>query len=201
VESRGWLEEALSLGGSPAERAKSLNSVGYLTTFGNDDACGTGSEVTFNATEKTAYHILVDGYHSSQGTFTLGVSRIHVIDCQRDQVVCEGTDTNDRITGMRSKDTIEAYGGEDQIYARGGNDVVIGGGEDDVINGYNGPDRLYGGEGDDVIYTGNLDEDRDSVNCGAGQDTVWRERRTDTVADDCEDVNSYGSGGGGGGGY
>jgi tetratricopeptide (TPR) repeat protein len=36
VEGRRWLEEALSLGGPPVERAKALNGVGYLTTFQND---------------------------------------------------------------------------------------------------------------------------------------------------------------------
>lgn len=176
-----------------------LGSLSRVTD--NDDACGTGSKVTFNATENRTYHILVDGYSGSEGTFTLGVNRIYVIDCRGAQAVCEGTDRHERITGTRSKDTIKAYGGEDEISALGANDVVIGGGDDDVMDGNNGPDRLYGGDGDDVIYTGNLDEDKDSVNCGAGQDTVWRERRTDVVADDCEDVNAYGSGGGGGGGY
>ena len=36
VEGRGWLEEALSLGGTLAARAKALNGAGYLTTFQND---------------------------------------------------------------------------------------------------------------------------------------------------------------------
>ena len=38
VEGRGWMEEALSLGGREVERAKALNGVGYLTTFQNDYA-------------------------------------------------------------------------------------------------------------------------------------------------------------------
>jgi Ca2+-binding RTX toxin-like protein len=176
------------------------STLGSLTEkAGNDDACGTGSKVTFNVTENRTYHILVDGFYDSEGTFTLGVSRIYIIDCRGGQAVCEGTDRHERITGTRAKDTIKAYGGEDEIYARGGNDVAIGGGGDDVMDGNNGPDRLYGGDGDDVIYTGDLDEDRDSVTCGAGQDSVWRERRMDTVSADCEYVNDYSSGGGGGG--
>jgi predicted ATPase/DNA-binding SARP family transcriptional activator/DNA-binding CsgD family transcriptional regulator len=36
AEGRGWLEEALSLGGPPAARAKALDGVGYLTTFQSD---------------------------------------------------------------------------------------------------------------------------------------------------------------------
>lgn len=170
----------------------------------NDDGCGPGGggEVKFGATENTTYQIQVGGWRSQdgddgeEGTFKLGVNRTLSIDCQRDQAVCEGTQTDDRITGTRSKDTIKAYGGEDRISALGANDVVIGGADDDVIKGNNGPDRLYGGDGDDNIDTGGSDEDRDSVNCGAGYDVVWRERRTDKVADDCEEVYAYGGGGG-----
>jgi predicted ATPase/DNA-binding SARP family transcriptional activator/DNA-binding CsgD family transcriptional regulator len=36
VEGRGWLEEALSLDGPSAAKAKAMNGVGYLTTFQND---------------------------------------------------------------------------------------------------------------------------------------------------------------------
>jgi predicted ATPase/DNA-binding SARP family transcriptional activator/DNA-binding CsgD family transcriptional regulator len=36
AEGRRWLEEALSLGGPPAARAKALDGVGYLTTFQNE---------------------------------------------------------------------------------------------------------------------------------------------------------------------
>jgi len=171
---------------------------------GNDDNCGSGhgSEVKFGATENTTYQIQVGGWRATesedgrQGTFTLEVNRTLVTDCSKGQTVCEGTDTDDRITGTSSKNTIKAYGGEDRISALGANDVVLGGGDDDVINGNKGPDRLYGGDGHDNIDTGGLDEDRDSVNCGAGHDVVWRERRTDTVADDCEEVYAYGGGGG-----
>lgn len=181
------------------------SAIGSLTRLaGNDDDCGSGhgSEVRFGATEDTTYQIQVGGWRSTEsddgdeGAFTLEVNRTHFIDCRRGEAVCEGTQTDDRITGTRSKDTIKAYGGEDRIFARGANDVVIGGGDDDTINGNKGPDRLYGGDGNDVIDTGRLDEDRDSVNCGAGWDVVWRERRTDTVADDCEEVYPYSGGGG-----
>jgi hypothetical protein len=168
---------------------------------GDDDACGLAarSEVRFNATENTTYQILVDGYNGREGTFTLEVNQAHSIDCRGGETLCTGTDTSDRITGTRAKDNIQAGGGEDEIFAQGANDIAIGGGDDDVVNGNKGRDKLYGGEGNDVVYTGGLDGDRDSVDCGAGQDTVYRERKTDTVANDCEDVINYGSGGGGGG--
>jgi Ca2+-binding RTX toxin-like protein len=181
------------------------SALGSLTEVASsDDECGSGhgSEVSFQARENTTYQILVDGWRSDdgvddgrQGTFTLEVNRTLTTDCRRGQSVCDGTQTDDRITGTRSKDTIKAYGGEDRISALGANDVVLGGADDDVILGNNGPDRLYGGEGDDVIDTGGLDKDRDAVKCGAGYDVVWREGRTDTV-DDCEEVHSYNSGGG-----
>jgi hypothetical protein len=176
------------------------STLGSLTELaGSDDECGyRASRVRFNATKNTTYHILVDGYSGDHGTFSLRVDLARSIDCRMGQAVCEGTDTKDRLTGTRAKDTIKAYGGDDQVYGRGGNDVAIGGADDDRIDGNKGQDRLYGGDGDDVILTGGLDGDGDSVSCGAGQDWVLRERKMDTVADNCEEVYPYSSGGGGG---
>jgi len=178
------------------------SALGSLTEkAGDDDACGVGarSRVGFNAVEGTTYQILVDGYRGGEGTFTLEVNLAHSIGCQGGGTLCTGTDTSDRMTGTASKDNIQAGGGEDEIFALGANDIAIGGGGDDIVNGNKGRDKLYGGEGNDVIYTGGKDADKDSVDCGAGRDTVYRERRTDTIANDCEEVINYGAGGGGGG--
>lgn len=175
------------------------SNLGSLTQrISSSWACsGGGSNVSFNATENATYQILVDGAYRGMGTFTLEVNLAHRINCQRNQIPCKGTDTNDQMFGTRFHDNIQAGGGEDKIYALGANDIAIGGTGNDIINGYKGRDKLYGGYGDDVIYTGGLDEERDYVDCGEGWDTVWRERGKDTFVG-CEVVKRYYSGGGGG---
>jgi Ca2+-binding RTX toxin-like protein len=176
------------------------STLGSLTgRVASDDACGLGSVVRFNATDNTTYQILVDGYSGSEGAFTLEVNLTRVIDCRIGQRVCAGTDTSDRMLGTRSEDNIQSRGGEDQIYGGRAGDLAVGGTGNDVVNGMKGRDRLAGGYGNDVIHTGGLDGARDAVNCGPGRDTVYRERRLDTVSDDCEEVRRYDSGGGGGG--
>jgi subtilisin len=52
------------------------SALGSLTEVtSNDDGCdfGRGSKVTLNATQGTTYHILVDGYATQKGDFTLEV--------------------------------------------------------------------------------------------------------------------------------
>ena len=50
-------------------------SAGSLTCLTyNDDFCSTQSQVTFSSTLNTTYHILVTGYGSAKGGFTLNVS-------------------------------------------------------------------------------------------------------------------------------
>ena len=69
---------------------------------GNDDFCGLQSEVTWAATPGTTYYILVHGYGSSEGTYTLTMSCSNccasmppTADFVADPVtVCQGSDVN-----------------------------------------------------------------------------------------------------------
>jgi Ca2+-binding RTX toxin-like protein len=121
---------------------------------------------------------------------SLAVSTMAPIYCKRGQVVCRGTEAHDYVIGTPYQDTVKAGSGKDQIYSQAANDSVYGGDNYDVIHGSNGSDRLYGGSGNDFMYTGGRDRDIDSVNCGAGRDTVWREKGTDEVVD-CEIIRNY----------
>jgi len=48
------------------------SSVSTLTQVAaNDDACGSRSRISFNATAGTTYHVAVDGAGASVGSFTL----------------------------------------------------------------------------------------------------------------------------------
>jgi Ca2+-binding RTX toxin-like protein len=79
-------------------------------------------------------------------------------------------------------------------------DVVRGGDGDDptVAGGFGrgGRDRLYGGDGDDTLYSaqrgfplpGDVRINRETVDCGPGQDTAYVDRGVDEVKGNCETV-------------
>jgi hypothetical protein len=46
----------------------------FVCVGGNDDFCGLRSQVTFNSVAGTTYHVLVHGFLSQTGTFTLSTS-------------------------------------------------------------------------------------------------------------------------------
>ncbi len=47
---------------------------GFVCVTGNDDACSLQSQVTFNATAGTTYYIVVTGFSTAAGNFTMNVS-------------------------------------------------------------------------------------------------------------------------------
>lgn len=49
-------------------------SCGGTQTGCNDDTCGLGSSVTFNAAANTTYYITIDGYNGATGAYTLNVT-------------------------------------------------------------------------------------------------------------------------------
>ncbi len=51
----------------------------FSCVTGNDDFCGTRSEVTFASAPGTTYYILVSGFNASSGSFTLDVSCTPII--------------------------------------------------------------------------------------------------------------------------
>lgn len=78
-----------------------------------------------------------------------------------------GTDSADTLVGSARENTLDGMPGNDQI------------------TGGPGQDGLYGGDGDDTIRS--IDGSADRVECGAGNDSAFVDRR-DSVASDCETI-------------
>jgi Ca2+-binding RTX toxin-like protein len=99
---------------------------------------------------------------------------------------------NDALTATDSSgDLVEGGPGDDTLSAGMGNDTIVGGPGHDNLNG-DRPARcnelhcdFMDGYGNDVIDA--RDGERDSVQCGPGDDTV-RADAVDLVTDDCEHV-------------
>jgi hypothetical protein len=116
-----------------------------------------------------------------------------------------GTAKADHITGTRGRDVI--YGGKgndviwsglgnDTVWGGFGNDVINGGGGNDVLWGGYGNDRITGGPGLDKIYAGPgadvvfaRDGQVDHIDCGAGHDIVWADRKDVVTKKTCEVVH------------
>lgn len=110
-----------------------------------------------------------------------------------DSVVAGGGD--DTIAGEGGDDSISGGSGEDNLDGGAGNDTLDGGADDDTLTGGDGRDSLEGGDGDDVLFGNkdgvigrpdtdiplvtppfdldpNVNDDRDTINGGAGNDTI-----------------------------
>ena len=93
----------------------------------------------------------------------------------------DGSDKNGTLRGDGGRDNISGGSGDDVIRGRGGNDRLSGGRGDDTLFGQAGNDELRGGRGNDEVF-GNSGNDtalftvsqdgRDTVDLGAGDDTV-----------------------------
>ncbi len=51
-------------------------------------------------------------------------------------------------------------------------------------------DRFYGGSGGDTVQSRDVPAVKDTVDCGAGTDTVYADK-ADVVRDDCERVKAW----------
>jgi Ca2+-binding RTX toxin-like protein len=109
--------------------------------------------------------------------------------------------------GPGSDDFISGGSGDDKAYGNVGDDFVSGGPGDDDIAGTVGHDRVYGDDGDDKVSGGypfdplsdaifggagddimdayNSPAVADTVDCGPGNDLVYRDA-ADTIFIDCE---------------
>ena len=87
-----------------------------------------------------------------------------------------GSDTLSEIENIRGSSYDDRLWGDDHnntLEARDGNDIIDGRGGDDVLNGGDGDDRLIGGDGDDWIIPGDdAQRGNDTIEGGAGSDTV-----------------------------
>jgi Ca2+-binding RTX toxin-like protein len=76
----------------------------------------------------------------------------------------------DRLTGGAGPDVIHGNGGNDRISGGAGADKLYGDAGNDTITGGAGRDSMFGGTGNDTIQA--KDGERDTIDCGAGRDTV-----------------------------
>ena len=95
-----------------------------------------------------------------------------------------GTSKSEYLAGGGHDDTIFGLGGNDTLLGGAGDDVIYGGAGNDIITGGAGADRLYGGPGSDTIYA--VDDERDTVDCGPGNDRAVVDAVDKTV--NCEVV-------------
>jgi Tol biopolymer transport system component len=96
-----------------------------------------------------------------------------------------GTARNDKLNGLGGNDTLNGFGGNDTLNGGLGNDRLFGGAGNDHLIGGPGLDLLNGGAGNDTIDS--RDGQRDTVDCGAGHDTVHADKH-DVVSKNCEAV-------------
>lgn len=104
-------------------------------------------------------------------------------------------DGDDTVYGGTGDDVLNGEAGNDILYGESGDDTLVGGGDNDTLVGGSGSDSLDGGDGDDKItgdtpgVTGvpdadlplittpfdqdpNPDDNKDTINGGAGNDTI-----------------------------
>jgi Ca2+-binding RTX toxin-like protein len=133
-----------------------------------------------------------------------------------DEDIISGYAGDDSIDGGAGNDTIFGGSGDDEIDGNIGDDHIFGEGGDDSIVGGDGSDTVTGGDGDDVIdtsgpgsagftpaydlgFTGFVmpdadpDNDKDSVDGGAGDDTIFTGDDADII--DGGDGDDYLDGG------
>ena len=95
----------------------------------------------------------------------------------------------ERITGGRGDDSLTGNSGLDRINGGNGDDDLFGGSGGDILSGGNGDDEITGGSGKDTMSgsAGNdtfnaIDGVKDSITCGDGNDTVFKDPIDSTSA-------------------
>jgi Ca2+-binding RTX toxin-like protein len=89
--------------------------------------------------------------------------------------VLDGGDGNDRLAGASGKDRLAGGTGSDKLTGGKGNDRLSGGPGNDTLAPGDGHDSIDAGGGNDTINA--VDGVRETVECGAGRDTVRADRR------------------------
>jgi Ca2+-binding RTX toxin-like protein len=89
--------------------------------------------------------------------------------------VLDGGDGNDRLAGSSGRDRLSGGTGDDKLTGGKGNDRLTGGPGKDTISPGAGHDVVDAGSGDDSINA--VDGVKETIDCGAGKDTVRADRR------------------------
>jgi Ca2+-binding RTX toxin-like protein len=79
------------------------------------------------------------------------------------------TESEDRITGDSSDNSLSGTTGNDSIFGKGGNDSLEGLDGDDILSGNTDNDTLNGGDGKDILFGG---RDNDILVGGLGRDVL-----------------------------
>jgi Ca2+-binding RTX toxin-like protein len=108
---------------------------------------GTSGTDTFEGTPER------DNYHGRAGDDTIA-----------------GQAANDKLYGDKGSDEVNGDEGNDRVAGGPGDDTLDGGTENDRVFGGKGVDDISGGDGDDHIFA--RDHQADTIDCGAGEDTV-----------------------------
>jgi Ca2+-binding RTX toxin-like protein len=91
--------------------------------------------------------------------------------------------TVEEVVGGSGDDRMTGSSGPNSFIGGPGNDILQGQDGNDALEGGAGADMLEGGNGDDAVRS--RDAVADTVNCGAGTDSIDADA-VDTVAADCE---------------
>jgi hypothetical protein len=94
-------------------------------------------------------------------------------------VEAHGAAGGDRLAGGPAVDRLFGDAGTDTLDGKSAADLVDGGADADTITGGPGADQIFGGDGDDKIDA--RDGEKDTIDCGAGNDTALTDV-TDTTA-------------------
>jgi hypothetical protein len=89
--------------------------------------------------------------------------------------VLDGGDGNDRLSGASGKDRLIGGKGDDKLTGGKGNDRLNGGAGNDALSPGAGTDKVDAGSGNDTINA--VDGVRETIECGAGKDTVRADKR------------------------
>jgi hypothetical protein len=91
--------------------------------------------------------------------------------------------TVEEVVGGSADDTLTGSGAANSLFGGPGNDTLEGRDGHDLLEGGDGVDKLDAGNGDDTLRS--RDAAADTVNCGAGTDSIDADP-ADTIATDCE---------------
>ncbi len=168
--------------------------VSNLTIGDIADDPGTNSNITVDGT--SGDDTMLVGFVDADGDTIDGADG--------DDDIIAGYAGDDSIDGGEGDDTIFGGSGDDEITGNVGDDQIFGESGDDSIIGGAGSDTVTGGTGDDVIDTSGLgstgptpaydlgftgfvmpdtdpDNDKDSVDGGDGDDTIFTGDDADTI--------------------
>lgn len=165
-----------------------LVSYAFVDPFGNGDSGvvtdgedGLGAPEISDADGSGLMDLDVDGPDTGAG-----ISEVETTDSRSpSEVETLVENTGIAGTGTTNVNTvIEGTDGDDLIYGGHANDVIFGGDGSYTMNGGGGDDELRGGDGsntingedgDDILHAGdgNLDHSFNTLNGGAGNDTIF----------------------------